>query len=748
MLPNPLKRILTVLLTLSLSFQFFVPQVHGAVDLCSVSVNPTSLNRGIEAELTFTVNNTSSVAIVWVRFTTPSSENFYVGGGSASGWQSTINMGESNTYSGNTLTPGSSGGFAVGVHTIDADVSAQSWTVEVSDDGGGGGAITCSGDTSVAISGDATPPEIGDLTLSDLGSSSVKMTWTTDEAANSVVDYGTTDVYGSTKSDANLVTSHSLEITGLSANTTYHYNIKSTDAAGNPTETGDNTFLTAKAGTTTTTTVTVVVTPTPTPTSAPAPTSAPTPTPQPDRTPPTVSLEMDFSKPFVSPPEISGKASDTSGISKVEYSLDDGLNWLPVDKIESPGAVSTAFSFTPQMKEDGNYKIKVGAIDSSSQANTGVSESYTLVIDRLPPQVGGNLCSIGPQVLLPDSKGTILALARLDQKITLSAVGGPTTIDLLANKQMFSLVKNPDNGLWSGTLSFQKPGIYLLKAKAVDGAGNKTERLLNSVVVLEEGKVLGLGSLSIKEAVMALFYQEPSSRIWTIWDGEAFGQKNPQKTDEEGKYHLFVPPGTYYLTIKAKGFSRMTSAIFSIDKPTPINNIFTMTPKPTFNLGPMRIPIPDFFSKETKVQVLMPSIPQAPIKESLTGKEAPLFILPTTQGEEFNLGDLRGKETILTFISTWSPPSLEQILILDRLSDQKNIPLVVVSLQETLSKVSIFQKRGNYKVPIVVDQDGILVEKYQINSLPTHFFLDRGGVVKNVVSGVLSEEELEKAMEL
>ncbi len=741
MLPNPLKRILTVLLTLSLSFPFFVPQVHGAVDSCSVSVSPTSLNRGIEAELTFTVNNTSSVAIVWVRFTTPSADNFYVEGGSASGWQSTINMGVSNTYSGNTLAPGSSGSFTVGVHTIDADVSAQSWTVEASDDGGGAGATTCTGDTAVAISGDATPPEIDEITLSDLGSSSVKIAWITSEAANSVIQYGTTDAYGSTKTDSSMVTSRSLEITSLSANTTYHYMLESTDAAGNTSSTSDGTFLTAKTGTTTT--VTVVVTPTPTP----RPGVTPTPTPVLDRTPPSVLLETDFSKPYVSPPEISGKASDVSGISKIEYSLDDGLNWLLVDKIENQGAVSTSFSFTPQMKEDGNYKIKARATDSSSQANIGVSESYTLVIDRLPPQVGGNLVSIGPQVLLPDSNGTILALAGLDQKITLSAVGGPTTIDLLAGKQMFSLVKNPDNGLWSGTLSFQKPGIYTLKAKAVDGAGNKTERLLNSVVVLEEGKVLGPDFLSIKEAVITLYYQEPSSQTWTIWDGEAFGQKNPQKTDGEGLYRLFVPPGTYYLTVKAKGFAKMTSAIFSIDKPTPINNIFTMTPKPIFSLGPLSLPIPDFFSKQTKVQVFMPSIPQAPLKESLTGKEAPLFILPTTQDEEFNLGNLRGEETLLTFISTWSPPSLEQILVLERLFGQKNIRLVVVSLQETLSKVSIFQKRGNYKVPIVVDQDGTLVEKYQINSLPTHFFLDRGGVVKSVFCGVLSEEELEKAME-
>src|SRR4029450_10301370 len=44
--------------------------------------------------------------------------------------------------------------------------------------------------------------------------------------------------------DANHVTSHSVAVSGLSPSTTYHYRVKSKDAAGNLATSGDLTFTT------------------------------------------------------------------------------------------------------------------------------------------------------------------------------------------------------------------------------------------------------------------------------------------------------------------------------------------------------------------------------------------------------------------------------------------------------------------------------------------------------------------------
>ena len=94
---------------------------------------------------------------------------------------------------------------------------------------------------------DTTPPVISNIQASGITISAATITWTTDEASNSVVEYGLTTAYGSTASNASNVTSHSIPLTSLNANTLYHYRVTSTDGAGNPATSADNTFQTLPA---------------------------------------------------------------------------------------------------------------------------------------------------------------------------------------------------------------------------------------------------------------------------------------------------------------------------------------------------------------------------------------------------------------------------------------------------------------------------------------------------------------------
>lgn len=88
--------------------------------------------------------------------------------------------------------------------------------------------------TTTAVDNDG--PVISSLTHSDETSSSAIIKWTTDEAATSQVEYGPTADYGQeTQENTNLVTSHSVELTGLEAGKTYSYRVISKDAAGNET---------------------------------------------------------------------------------------------------------------------------------------------------------------------------------------------------------------------------------------------------------------------------------------------------------------------------------------------------------------------------------------------------------------------------------------------------------------------------------------------------------------------------------
>ena len=90
--------------------------------------------------------------------------------------------------------------------------------------------------------------------LQGMSATGATISWTTNEASDTQVDYGTTTAYGSSttlKDTSPRVTSHSQALSGLQASTLYHYRVKSKDAAGNLATSGDFTFTTTAAADTT-----------------------------------------------------------------------------------------------------------------------------------------------------------------------------------------------------------------------------------------------------------------------------------------------------------------------------------------------------------------------------------------------------------------------------------------------------------------------------------------------------------------
>jgi hypothetical protein len=98
-------------------------------------------------------------------------------------------------------------------------------------------------------SGDTTPPVISDVSASSLTSSGAVISWNTNEASDTQVEYGTTSAYGSATSlNTSMATGHSAAIAGLAARASYHYRVRSRDAAGNLAVSGDFGFTTSASG--------------------------------------------------------------------------------------------------------------------------------------------------------------------------------------------------------------------------------------------------------------------------------------------------------------------------------------------------------------------------------------------------------------------------------------------------------------------------------------------------------------------
>ncbi|MCX9028215.1 MAG: carboxypeptidase regulatory-like domain-containing protein [Candidatus Methanoperedens sp.] len=93
---------------------------------------------------------------------------------------------------------------------------------------------------------DIDSPNLTAISSSNINSTFATISWTTNEASDTRVEYGTTTSYGSaTTLDSNMVTSHSRTLSGLTASNLYHYMVKSKDAAGNLATSADQTFTTS-----------------------------------------------------------------------------------------------------------------------------------------------------------------------------------------------------------------------------------------------------------------------------------------------------------------------------------------------------------------------------------------------------------------------------------------------------------------------------------------------------------------------
>ena len=94
---------------------------------------------------------------------------------------------------------------------------------------------------------DLTPPVISNVNVVSTDSDAI-ITWTTNEPADSKLEYGLTTNYEKPAvSAAPLVSQHSLQLTGLQTQSTYHFRLSSRDFNNNPATTGDLTFQTKPA---------------------------------------------------------------------------------------------------------------------------------------------------------------------------------------------------------------------------------------------------------------------------------------------------------------------------------------------------------------------------------------------------------------------------------------------------------------------------------------------------------------------
>jgi peroxiredoxin len=130
----------------------------------------------------------------------------------------------------------------------------------------------------------------------------------------------------------------------------------------------------------------------------------------------------------------------------------------------------------------------------------------------------------------------------------------------------------------------------------------------------------------------------------------------------------------------------------------------------------------------------------APGKDILNAKSpAPDFMLKAIDGKTYTLSETaKDHIVVISFFASWCPPcraEIPHLIEFAKESEKRPVKVWLINVNENEKTVKNFMQDYKTSIPVLLDTNGDVADRYQVSGIPTLFVIDKAGQIAKKTVG-------------